>query len=299
VVGVLVGLAAVVLLALAVAGTLRFMLFPWLPRDLGGAPNLDGRARHVRIPVEDDYLDGWYLPGRLPAAVLILHGFGRDHHRAWRYGAFLENAGYGVLAIDFRSSRGLGRGRRVPTTLGHHELPDGEAALRWLRQQEGLDGGAIGVLGESLGGSVALIASARHDFVRAIVVDGAFAHSKAAIEDSTVRWARLPREPAASMARAFGRAATGLDPGGTDAAAAARLLRDRPIFFIHGLKDNRLTPSHVEQLWEAAGAKDEQWILAETGHNEAWIDHREEYERRVLAFFAKHLSCESSGASAI
>ncbi len=296
-VGILIALAAVVLLAAAVAGTLRFMLFPWLPRDLGGAPNLDARAQHVRIPVGDDQLDGWYLPGRKPAAVLILHGFGRDHHRAWRYGAFLENAGYGVLAIDFRSSRAFGSGRRVPTTLGHHELPDGEAALLWLRQQAGLDRGSIGVLGESLGGSVALISASRHDFVRALVIDGAFAHSKAAIEDSTVRWARLPREPAASMARVLGRVATGLDPGATDAAAAARLLRERPIFFIHGLKDDRLTPSHVEQLWEAAGAKDEQWILPGSGHNEAWRDHREEYERRVLAFFDQHLGGEPAAAT--
>jgi dipeptidyl aminopeptidase/acylaminoacyl peptidase len=294
-IGVLVGIAIVLAAAAAAFTAIRLLLFPWLPRDLGGAPNLDAQARHVRIPVgAADALDGWYLAGRRTEAVLILHGFGRDHHRAWRYGAFLQEAGYGVLAIDFRSSRAFGRGRRFPTTLGHHELPDAEAAFDWLAAQPGV--GSMGILGESLGASVALMVAARRTGVRAVVADGAFAHSAAAIEDSTERWARMPRQPVATMARSLGRAVTGIDPGTTDTLASVRMLKRLPIFFIHGLKDDRLSHYHVEQLWEAAGAKDEQWIVPKSGHNEAWRDHRDEYQRRVLAFFERHLVGSDQGS---
>jgi len=134
----------VVVLGTLVVGAAAYLgLYPLLPRDLGGAPDLDREARGVRIPVNgDDVLDGWLLPPRERAMVLVLHAHGRDHARAWRYGAFLYAAGYGVLAVNFRSSRWS---RRLPTTLGHHEIVDAQAALEWLRGQV-LLGAVIGVL---------------------------------------------------------------------------------------------------------------------------------------------------------
>src|SRR5439155_1573345 len=138
-------------------------LYPPLPRDLGGAPDLDGAARHVRIAVADrDSVDGWYLPSRNGADLLVLHGYGRTHARAWRYAAFLRPAGYGVLTVDFRSSRARDR---KPTTLGAYEVPDAEGALRWL--EAAAPGDRIGIVGESLGGSVALVTAARHPEVAA------------------------------------------------------------------------------------------------------------------------------------
>ena len=45
--------------ALAVTGAATLALYPFLPSDLGGAPNLDRRARRVRVPLADgDALDG-------------------------------------------------------------------------------------------------------------------------------------------------------------------------------------------------------------------------------------------------
>src|SRR5207244_5974615 len=130
-------------------------LYPEIPADLGGAPNLDRRAERVQIPVGTaDHLNGWYLPGRGRATMIIFHGYGRDHTRAWRYAQFLARAGYGVLAPDFRSSRARDR---KPTTLGHYELADAEAALAWVETRPATRGARIAVLGASLGGSVGLV----------------------------------------------------------------------------------------------------------------------------------------------
>jgi uncharacterized protein len=280
-----------VLIALA-AGAAYVALYPFLPRDLGGAPDLDPAARHVRIPVNsDDALDGWLLPAREPAFVLVLHGYGRDHSRAWRYGAFLQAAGYGVLAVDFRSSRW---GRRLPTTLGHHEIVDAQAALDWLRAEPAAAGAAIGMLGESLGGSVALLVAAANPEVAAVVADGPFAHATLALEDSSERWARLPRRTA-HLARALGRAVTGRDVGGVDVEPAAAALAARPLFLIHACEDDRLSGEHTRRLWRAAGAKDPLWLIPGAGHNEGWLRHRVEYERRVLAFLDRHLLGRGEG----
>lgn len=280
-------------LVLFLGGSAWLVLFPPVPVDLAGAENLDARARHVRIPVaERDSLDGWYLPPRNGALVVILHGYGRDHTRAWRYGGFLNRAGYGLLAFDFRSSRSHDR---LPTTLGHYEASDARAALQWLRTQPELHSIPVGLLGESLGGSVALVAAAERPDVRAVIVDCPFASGNEALEDACQRWAHVPREPGGQLCRTLGRLATGCDPGALDAVGASHALRDRPLFFIHSTRDDRLSVANSRQLWAAAGAKDPLWIIPGAGHNQGWLLHRELYEARVRAFFDRHLLGRGAG----
>ncbi len=292
--GVLVLLVSAIAIFLGASAWLVF--YPPVPVDLAGAENLDARARRVRIPVGDrDTLDGWYVAPRNGALVVILHGFGRDHTRAWRYGGFLGKAGYGLLAFDFRSSRAS---RRLPTTLGFHETSDARAALTWVRTQPGLHSIPVGLLGESLGGSIALIAAAERSDVRAVIADCAFATGEQALMDACSRWAHIPGRPGAWVCRTLGRVMTTHDPGALDAVVASRALRDRPVFFIHAQDDDRLSMAHPWALWEAAGGKDPIWIIPGIGHNEGWLRHRDLYESRAIAFFDRHLLGRGAGLPA-
>ena len=288
---VIVLLSSALVLFLGGSGWLAF--YPPVPMDLAGAENLDARARRVRIPVADrDTLDGWYLPPRNGALIVLMHGYGRDHRRAWRYGGFLNEAGYGLLAFDFRSSRARGR---LPTTLGHYEIADARAALAWVRSRPALEAAPLGLLGESLGGSIALVAAAERPDVRAVLADCAFSTGALALEDACSRWAHMPGRPTARLCREVGRLVTGCDPGALDAVAASHALRDRPLFFIHSVRDDRLSTAHPRALWEAAGEKDPIWIIPGVGHNEGWIRHRALYEARARAFFDRHLLGRGAG----
>lgn len=270
----------------ALAGASAWMaLFPALPRDLAGAEDLDRQAQHVRIEVAPrDSVDGWYLPGRNGATLLMFHGYGRMHDRMWRYAQFLRPAGYGMLTIDFRSSRARDR---KPTTLGAYELPDAEAALAWLERRA--PGERIGLFGESLGASVALMLAARHPEVIAIAADCPFASARLAIEESSERWLHVPRWPAAPMARWLGMAVSGHDPEALDVVPAAVALRERPLFFVACECDDRFSTAQSRSLWQAAGEKDTLWVVPDAGHNEAWLKHRERYQRSLLEFYALHL----------
>ena len=269
-------------------------LYPMLPRDLGGVESLDARAERVRIAVAPrDSVDAWYLPGPRPASVLLLHGYARTHSRMWRYGSFLHRAGYGVLAFDARSARAV---NRLPTTMGWNELPDAQAALDWLRARQ--PHGAIGVLGESLGGSVALMLAARNPDVAAVVEDCAFASGRLALEETSERWAHLPRWPTAPVLRWLEWHATGFDPYAIDVVPAAQSLKRRPVLFIQGLEDNRFSALQVQSLWQAAGHKDPLWLIPDAGHNAGWIRHRALYERRVVAFFDRALLGRGAGVPA-
>jgi pimeloyl-ACP methyl ester carboxylesterase len=270
------------------------MFYPPVPADLDGARNLDAEAERVRIPVaESDSLDGWLLRGTAPGVIVLFHGYGRKHDRVWRYAQFLEHDGWTMLTVDFRSSRGS---NRLPTTLGHHELEDAEAVWTWMRHQPWGRRQPAGVLGESLGGSVALLLAARHDDVLAVVADCPFASGERVLEDTFRRKAGLPPWPAVPIARALGRAVTGYDPGEVDVIAAARELTDRPLYFIHATKDDRMAAGQARDLWKAAGAKDPIWLV-DTGHNEAWQREREAYEAHIAAFFEAHLRSDLHDAT--
>jgi fermentation-respiration switch protein FrsA (DUF1100 family) len=279
-------------LAAAAAGSVTLALYPPLPRDLGGAPDLDARARRLAIPVGNgDVVEAWHVPGDRRAVIVLFHGYGRTHHRAWRYASFLVEAGYHVVAVEFRSSRPR---RRKPTTLGHFEEQDARAALEALSRDPELQGKPIGLFGESLGASVALKLAAAHTHVGAVVADCPFASAGQALEDSCERLGRIPR-PSAYLLRHIARTVTGIDPGITDTLAAMASLRERPVFFIHSVDDDRIAPDQTLALWRAAGSKDPLWLVPGVGHNEAWVRSREAYERRVRSFFDRHLLGEGIG----
>jgi pimeloyl-ACP methyl ester carboxylesterase len=276
-------------LALFVGGSIWLALFPPVIADLGGAPDLDAVATRVRVPIGDDALNGWLVPGRRPALVIVFHGYARDHRRAWRYAAFLHRAGYSVLAVDFRSSRERGR---KPTTLGLYEMQDATATLVWARHDPRTRGDTLGLLGESLGASVALVLAARHPEVAAVVADCPFASGEWAMEDAAMIKLHLPKWPTAVLGRGLGRLLTGADPWALHVVAAAESLQGRPVFLIHAQGDDRFSTEQTEAIWRAAGSSGELW-LAGGDHNQAWQRHRTEYERRVLAFFDRNLNGSS------
>lgn len=269
------------------AGTAWLLLYPAVPRDLGGAPDLDGAARHVRIAVaEGDSLDAWVLRGTRPGVIVAFHGYARDHARVWRYAQFLRRDGWTIVAPDFRSSREKGR---KPTTLGAYEREDAEAVLRWIASRPELASQPLGLFGESLGGSVALVVAADHPGVRVVVADCPFANGRMAIEDGCACEGHVPVVPFAAITRAIGRVATGHDPAALDVVDAVRRWGDRPLFLVQAGIEDRFRIPQTRLLENAAGANTEAWRVADAGHNQAWIRHRDEYERRVRGFYREFL----------
>lgn len=116
----------------------------------------------------------WFAPqgmGLRPAVVMV-HGCGGAYakdgglnarHRMW--GEWLARQGYGALLLDSFTSRGvreLCTQKFTERTLKEADrVGDAYAALAWLRQQPGVDGAHIALLGWSHGGGVTLTAITR------------------------------------------------------------------------------------------------------------------------------------------
>jgi fermentation-respiration switch protein FrsA (DUF1100 family) len=72
---------------------------------------------------------------------------------------------------------------------------------------------------------------------------------------------------------------------------AIRQIAPRAVMLIHSVDDQNATTSLAgeRQLYAAAGQPKEEWIAPSGGHIGALRAHKQEYEQRVLAFFARYL----------
>jgi len=114
-------------------------------------------------------LHGWYVPDDHPrAVVLFCHGnAGNITHRAEIVRALHDRVGVAMLVFDYR---GYGKSEGKPDEPG--VLADARAARAWLAQKAGVAENGIVLMGESLGGAVAVDLAA--DGARALILENTF-----------------------------------------------------------------------------------------------------------------------------
>lgn len=115
-------------------------------------------------------LHGWYCPcEKARAVVLFLHGnAGNLSYRANRIAALQSDLRVTTFIFDYR---GYGRSEGQPTVDG--VLQDARAARKTLASRAGIDESQIVLLGESLGGAVA-VSLASDKGARGLVLESTF-----------------------------------------------------------------------------------------------------------------------------
>ena len=231
--------------------------------------------------------------GRHPALVLC-HGFGGSCRGAGHpeLAKAIEQAGYVVLRFDFRGC-GQSEGKRG-NVIVEEEVVDLRHALDWLSAQPCVDANRIGVIGASLGGSVAIEVAARDARVRLCVANGSIGNGerryRAQYRDAASWQAFLAKLDAAKRAGTdLGRFEivhipesdrAGLPPGAIMefTAATAQSLLDscperavgklapRPLLLVHPRGDGVVPFGESEALAKAAGANAELHIIEGSAH---------------------------------
>ena len=116
----------------------------------------------VKIKSDEVELSGTYFtrdrrsPGKMPGLVLG-HGFAGALYP--KMASHLASLGYAVLSIEFRGYGRSGgeRGRVVPSD----QVSDFRNSLSWLAGRPEIDPDRLGIIGSSLGGTVAIMAAAQ------------------------------------------------------------------------------------------------------------------------------------------
>jgi uncharacterized protein len=263
-------------------------------------------AEQVRFPTTDGLmLFGCYLKTPKPRRGAILFGleFGSNCWSCWPYVEHLVNNGFDVFAFE---SRNQGQSDSCPgyepmQWVTNHEVRDTESALAYLKSRGDADPRGVGLFGISKGGGAGVIAASRSSYVRCCVTDGAFGtfstllgymrywirlyNSQFVVQELLPTWyyALFGRRAMRLVGRARNCHFPHLKP-------ALRQLAPRPLLMIHGEADNYIKPPMARALYESAREPKELWIVEGAKHNQALHVAGEEYRRRVLCFFERHLA---------
>lgn len=256
-------------------------------RRLADFPALQAAAETVAFPVpQDGTRKGWFIPGRSQTTILLLHGYGAQREEMLGHAQMLHQAGYSVMLFDFRNS---GESDGDAVSLGFYETQDAVAAVRYLSSRQDVDQGRLGVLGLSMGASVAILAASQMPEIKAVVADSAFQSASKAIEEGFTRNTGLPRFPYSPITLAIIRVRLGVSPRDVVPEDHIGAISPRPILLIHGLADTKVSPANSQALFDAADEPKELWLLPGSGHTEGIKDYPEEYARRVVQFFDLNL----------
>jgi pimeloyl-ACP methyl ester carboxylesterase len=221
-------------------------------------------------------LAGWYVPSRNGAGVVVLHGSGSTRSHVLDHLKVLGRHGYGVLALD---ARGHGDSEGVAMDLGWYGKLDVDAAVSFMARQPDVDPARIGVLGLSMGGEEALITAASDPRIRAVVSEGASAHSFA--DAGTLGIDGALSLPFYWVAFAAAELMTPAPPPMGLEDAIGRIA-PRPVLLISGTDG---AESVLNRKYRAvAPGSTRLWELPDTAHTHAIWTHPDEWARRVLNF---------------
>lgn len=243
------------------------------------APALGRAHEDVTLHTSDGLeLDGWYVPSRNGAAVIVFPGRQGTQTRA----RMLARHGYGVLVYD---RRGEGRSQGDPDGWGWSFNKDIRAGLEFLKHRDDVDPQRIAGIGLSVGGEMMLQTAGETTDLAAVVAEGAGARTASEEVDDTTGIDKV------LVALSYGtRDLTNTVVQGhlppTNLKRLVPKIAPRPVFFIHAGADDvgHLGPAYYrvahqpKQIWEADGS-----------HTQAFAKEPREYERRVVSFLDRAL----------
>ncbi|MCA9051471.1 MAG: alpha/beta fold hydrolase [Planctomycetaceae bacterium] len=262
-------------------------------------------AVELRIPVTDT---GQFLaaalyrcPRQPRGLILFLPELDGSRRNALTYCVALRDAGFAILAIDFRSQ---GDSDRITDYepihwISEFELQDIRAATMFAAQDEELKHLPLGIVGVSRGGSAALTAGFHFPQIRAIVTDSGFTtlsmlnHFLNKFSNFVVPdwfFSKLPAwHVAATLRQALRRSERGrhcryVHPEHESSAFRASLL------MISGMRDSYVTADITRRIAAFLRQPDNVWLVPKAKHNRSRMAQTEEWDRRVIRHFTESLS---------
>jgi len=254
-----------------------------VPQSIGDPP-ADLAGRPVQFPSESGAtIHGWFIPGKKgKGAIALMHGVHSNRLSMLDRARFLSHEGFTVLLFDFQA-HGESAGKHI--TFGYLESKDAKAAINFLQSSASEE--KIGLIGVSMGGAAALLASPPLD-VNAMILEMVYPTIKQAVSDRLsmrlgkwsgvltplLTWQLKPR---------LGIDADALRP--IDKVGNIRA----PKLFIVGAEDQHTTLEESREMFKVASEPKELWIVKGAKHVDLHQVARQEYEQRVLDFFEQHI----------
>ena len=265
------------------------------PQHLGPDPSappwLRGPVTEAAIDAEDNAeLRGWYIPAQHPsgAGVILLHGMADTREGIAGYAAMFLDHGYSVLLPDSRAHGASGGAFATYGVLEHDDV------RRWAAWLHSRVPGCEYLFGESMGGAIAIQASAVTPGVCAVAAESSFATFREIANDRISQMTGLGlwfphtvAAPARELALLFGELRFQVNLADASPLRAIRK-SSVPTLLICGTADSNIPMRHSRELFRAGASHSEIWIVEGAEHTGAASAEPAEFEHRVIGWFAQH-----------
>ena len=221
------------------------------------------------------------------SVVVLLHGIADNREGMASYAQFLLGRGYSVLLPDARAH---GESGGEIATYGVREADDIHRWVDWLYSSQHPD--CVFGMGESLGAALVLESLRTRPRFCAVVAESPFATFREVAFDRVGEkfdagpWlGRTLLRPVVEAGLLYARLRYGVDlsrANPEDAIAGTQV----PVLLIHGAADRNIPPQNSEELHARNPAHTVLWEVPRAGHCGAVNAEPEEFNRRVLRWFA-------------
>ena len=221
-------------------------------------------------------LEGWYVPSRNRAAVIVFPGRAGSQKHA----RMLAAHGYGVLLFD---RRGEGASEGEGNMFGWGGERDVFAALDFLESRPDVDPERIGGLGLSVGGELMLQAAAQDERLAAVVSEGAGTRTIFEEVHDVPKPELYLFFPAIALKTTFvGMFSNTMPP--PQLRDLVPEIAPRPALFIWAPNGGNVETENPA-YHRLAGDSSEIWAIDDARHIGGITARPEEYDRRVTGFF--------------
>ena len=238
-------------------------------------------------------LKGWYIQPKAfnRSAVVLMHGITDNREGVAGYGEIFLDHGYSVLLPDARAH---GESEGQVATYGIKEAGDLHGWVSWLYTHKLRASQCVYGFGESYGAALILQSLAVESRYCAVAVEDSFATARdmsyqrvSALLHLGPWFAKTLGLPVLDSALVYARLRYGVD-----------LLQPSPLYgvehskvpalLIQGTEDRTISPHQGEILAHAEPDHVRLWLVHGAGHTMAWTVAHQEFERRILDWFAEH-----------
>lgn len=214
------------------------------------------------------------------ACVVLAHGSMSDHTSLLPEAAFLHQAGFGVLALDFP---GHGQSDGV-ITWGEHERAALAAALDFVSSQPHVDATRLGVFGFSMGAYITAQLAASDKRVRAAVVAAAPPDAREHTLYEYRRFGILTQWPALLALHVSGMKLDEQVPR-----QVVGQIAPRSLLLVAGEADDHVPLWMTRQLLDAAAEPKQLFVVPAAGHGGYTEASPSLYPQTIVGFFQRSL----------
>lgn len=236
-------------------------------------------------------LRGWFISAPNPqGTIVVCHGYTGECSPDLEYAPLFHQHHYNTLYFDFRG-HGMSDGNY--TSLVYYERRDLLAALDFLRAR-GIE--QVGLYGLSMGGAIALATASLSPMVIGVLSDCAFAELWHVARNNIFKrhipiiiagiigWLVVAIASIRLRANLFS----------ADPIHWVSRITPRPLLLMQAANDEDVPIAESQSLFAAAGEPKELWLVPNATHREIQKVAFEEYPQRVIAFFDRVFSNQST-----